>query len=111
MSRRYDNQFRFPGAYLDEIKEMLGNEESLAAPTEYTGLYNIEPGLVYDASTNRSVSISLTIASGSSELTIEIPSHELGAFVLPEGSDTLMLIINFSQYGLSVGLIQMDVRL
>ncbi|RSL39424.1 hypothetical protein CEP54_016325 [Fusarium duplospermum] len=89
----YDNHFRFPGAYLDEIKELLGNEEYIAAPSEYAGLYSIEPGLVYNASMNRDVSISLTIASGSSELTVEVPSYELGAFVLPERPDSLVLII------------------
>ncbi|KAM5354733.1 hypothetical protein ACJ41O_001380 [Fusarium nematophilum] len=70
----YDNQFRFPTSYLSAIKRSLEGQGSLMDPSEYPGLYNIEPGLVYDSSANISVSMTFTINNG---LTVQIPSHEL----------------------------------
>ncbi|KAJ3469889.1 hypothetical protein MRS44_003954 [Fusarium solani] len=68
---------RFPKPYLDTIKGMLRDGELLMDPSQVTGLYTIEPGLVYNASANISVSMTFTIGNG---LTVEIPSYELGMF-------------------------------
>lgn len=91
---------------------MLGHENSLVDPQE-PGLYNIEPGLVYDSSTEMNISMSFTIANGLSELIVEIPSHELGE-IMSTAAET---VENFNtnsyllQYGLCEDLIQRDVRL
>ncbi|KAH6881160.1 hypothetical protein B0T10DRAFT_411334 [Thelonectria olida] len=70
----YDNKFRLPSSYLNILKGMLGKSRPVINPSQYLELYNIEPGLVYNASANLSVSIAFTIGNG---LTVEIPSYEL----------------------------------
>ncbi|KAF4946627.1 hypothetical protein FSARC_14145 [Fusarium sarcochroum] len=70
----YDNQFRFPTPILNTVKRMLGKDNDLIDASTYPDLYNVEPGLVYDASSNISFSMTVTIEDG---LKVEIPSYEL----------------------------------
>lgn len=91
---------------------MLGDEKSLVDPQQQ-GLYDIEPGLVYESSTDRNISMSFTIANGLSELIVEIPSHELGKMMslAAETVGHCSTDNNLPQYGLCEGLIQGDVQL
>lgn len=75
----YDNLFRLPSPNLQDITTMFAQvSASNNAPvdsSQYQGLYNLEPGLVYPSSAGAfSVSLEITIDNG---LTVTIPSHEL----------------------------------
>ncbi|KAJ0127787.1 hypothetical protein HZ326_29109 [Fusarium oxysporum f. sp. albedinis] len=74
----YDNQFRFPVPVLNALKELLGVDDALINPSLHPDIYSVEPGLVYDSSSNISFSMTMTIEDG---LEVNIPSHELGMFV------------------------------
>jgi len=75
----YDNLFRLPSPFLNDIKGMLAqvsvNNSAPVGSSQYKSLFNLEPGLVYPSSAGTfSVSMEITINEG---LTVTIPSHEL----------------------------------
>jgi len=75
----YDNLFRLPYPDLQDIITMFSNASAEKATpvdsSQYQGLYNLEPGLVFPSSvSNFSLSLEITMDNGQ---TVIIPSHEL----------------------------------
>jgi len=104
--RRYDNLFRLPNATLQDIigqiRKFIPASQGPLPASNYSHLYNLEPGLVYPSSAgDLDPTLRISLLNGP---TITIPTHEIirplrgldqsGAMVLDTGYNEVQIYGN-----------------